>query len=480
MKVNKEQPIRAGNDIFNDDYLKKASPELIASYKSAKPYKHCILENFTKPGILEEITKNLYQEDWYKKKNDLYDFKQTDDLKTSEQCGLRDLRNALYSAEFRGFLQSITGIELNDVVDISAHTYQPGGTLLCHDDELEGRRIAFIIYLVPDDWAEKDGGTLDLFDADDNNDPTVIVKSIAPRRNTMLFFEVGMTTWHQVSEVLRDRDRLSISGWFHGVPLARKPERIEPEIESFPATSLSPGFPIKDWVNEKYFEEATQQDIKEFFSAQCSIGLNDFLLEAKYQEVEAALHTADWKAIGPPQRRHYDSLGRWGPETETGVIAEFKQMFYSLEFLELVQQLTGQTITDAVRGEVRRFKRQDYTLVHDNIHETSCGGLDISIGFQQEDGPWKSQVGGFTTYLDEEDELLTLMPQKNALSLVLRDVGCMHFVKFITSSAPQQRFDFRHVFKIVPRESGSSSEEYDEGEGDEPEEYDEEQEGSDD
>lgn len=56
----------------------------------------------------------------------------------------------------------------------------------------------------------------------------------------------------------------------------------------------------------------------------------------------------------------------------------------------------------------------------------------------------------------------------------------MHFVKFITSSAPQQRFDFRHVFKIVPRESGSSSEEYDEGEGDEPEEYDEEQEGSDD
>lgn len=59
-------------------------------------------------------------------------------------------------------------------------------------------------------------------------------------------------------------------------------------------------------------------------------------------------------------------------------------MFYSLEFLELVQQLTGQTITDAVRGEVRRFKRQDYTLVHDNIHETSCGGLDISIGFQQE------------------------------------------------------------------------------------------------
>ena len=30
-------------------------------------------------------------------------------------------------------------------------------TLLCHDDELEGRRIAFIFYLVPP-WEEQDGG----------------------------------------------------------------------------------------------------------------------------------------------------------------------------------------------------------------------------------------------------------------------------------------------------------------------------------
>ena len=37
--------------------------------------------------------------------------------------------------------------------------------LLCHDDELEGRRIAFILYLVPA-WEQADGGTLDLYDAD--------------------------------------------------------------------------------------------------------------------------------------------------------------------------------------------------------------------------------------------------------------------------------------------------------------------------
>jgi Rps23 Pro-64 3,4-dihydroxylase Tpa1-like proline 4-hydroxylase len=35
--------------------------------------------------------------------------------------------------------------------------------LLCHDDELEGRRIAFILYLVPV-WTQSDGGLLQMFD----------------------------------------------------------------------------------------------------------------------------------------------------------------------------------------------------------------------------------------------------------------------------------------------------------------------------
>ena len=41
--------------------------------------------------------------------------------------------------------------------------------LLCHDDELDDRRMAYILYLVPDDWSATDGGTLDLFDTDGRN-----------------------------------------------------------------------------------------------------------------------------------------------------------------------------------------------------------------------------------------------------------------------------------------------------------------------
>ena len=42
--------------------------------------------------------------------------------------------------------------------------YSCQGYLLCHDDELEGRRIAYIFYLVDEGWSMDDGGRLELFD----------------------------------------------------------------------------------------------------------------------------------------------------------------------------------------------------------------------------------------------------------------------------------------------------------------------------
>lgn len=48
----------------------------------------------------------------------------------------------------------MTGIELYENVDMSAALYSDSSYLLCHDDDLSERRIAYIIYLVPKDWAE--------------------------------------------------------------------------------------------------------------------------------------------------------------------------------------------------------------------------------------------------------------------------------------------------------------------------------------
>ncbi len=62
----------------------------------------------------------------------------------------------------------MTGIELTDKLALFHARYSLGDYLLCHDDELEGRRIAFILYLVPGDWGQEDGGGLQLFSTGDS------------------------------------------------------------------------------------------------------------------------------------------------------------------------------------------------------------------------------------------------------------------------------------------------------------------------
>ena len=69
--------------------------------------------------------------------------------------------------------------------------------LLCHDDKCGDRHIAFILYLV-EDWNEKDGGALQLFSADNDGYPDKIVQSLYPQLNTMVFFQVSHSSFHQV------------------------------------------------------------------------------------------------------------------------------------------------------------------------------------------------------------------------------------------------------------------------------------------
>jgi Rps23 Pro-64 3,4-dihydroxylase Tpa1-like proline 4-hydroxylase len=60
-----------------------------------------------------------------------------------------------------------------------------------------GRRIAYILYLVPEDWSSEDGGALDLFSSQ-NGQPSKVIKSILPSRNAFAFFEVSPASFHQV------------------------------------------------------------------------------------------------------------------------------------------------------------------------------------------------------------------------------------------------------------------------------------------
>ena len=175
------------------------------------------------------------------KETDLFKIYQTGDLaslyaKTMQKTypHLLDLRNALYSEEFRSFVEKLIGCrKLTDRVDCAANAYAQGCHLLCHDDVIGTRCVSYIIYLTdPDEpWEEKDGGALELYDIEEasvvvrNGDrknvqgvpKTVPSATVLPKFNTMAMFAVQPgRSYHAVQEVFTDRSpRLSIQGWFH-------------------------------------------------------------------------------------------------------------------------------------------------------------------------------------------------------------------------------------------------------------------------
>jgi len=184
-------------------------PKLRKKYKSAKPFPHLQIKNFLKEKQLIKVFQALLKEKFTEKQSDLFKFLQTHDFASTENKTLRELRSFLCSEEFISIINQITDLSLKPgVIDLHGTCYRDTDFLLCHEDKLEGRKVAFMLYL--SDFKAADGGALELYSKKLNP-----VKKYIPKTNTFLFFEISKKTFHQVTEVLKDKQRITIAGWFH-------------------------------------------------------------------------------------------------------------------------------------------------------------------------------------------------------------------------------------------------------------------------
>ncbi|XP_037372309.1 prolyl 3-hydroxylase OGFOD1 isoform X2 [Talpa occidentalis] len=314
-----------------------ASIEAIAM--DMDPFLHCVIPNFIQsPNFLEGLQKELLNLDFHEKYNDLYKFQQSDDLKKRREPHICALRKILFE-NFRTWLSDISKIDLESTIDMSCAKYEFSDALLCHDDELEGRRIAFILYLVPH-WDKSFGGTLDLYNVDEHLQPKQIVKSLVPSWNTLVFFEVSPVSFHQVSEVLsEEKSRLSISGWFHGPSLTRPPSYCEPLLPRSPHIPQDHEI-LYDWINPTYLNMDYQVQIQEEFEERSEILLKDFLKPEKFAKVCEALEKGDveWNSRGPPNKRFYEKAEESKlPE----VLKECMGLFRSEALFLLLSNFTG-------------------------------------------------------------------------------------------------------------------------------------------
>ena len=182
-------------------------------FPTQKPFPHLELKNFFQPDKIIPVLKALLEEHFIPQQADLFQFKQTDDFKNSKNKILQEFRNFLSSREFTSYLGHITSSLLKpQSIDMSGTLYEDTDYLLCHDDQLEGRRIAYFLYL--SDLDKNDGGALNLLSSKDGI-PAEVKVTIIPQFNTFSFFLVSEESFHEVAEVTRDVQRIAISGWFH-------------------------------------------------------------------------------------------------------------------------------------------------------------------------------------------------------------------------------------------------------------------------
>ena len=162
------------------------------------------------------------------------------------------------------------------------------GQLLCHDDHLEGRRVAYILYFVDEAWSADDGGALDLFDTDAAGYPTGIATSLVPAWNTLALFPVSSVSFHQVAEVVSDdKIRLSISGWFYGEPIEWSPlpllgvfseeAMVTPAVVEGPEAAAGGAGLLQEWLAEQYLDPQVQDQIKGAFVDESNIDLGTLL-----------------------------------------------------------------------------------------------------------------------------------------------------------------------------------------------------------
>ena len=198
---------------INQDYLKNVS-KLNKQFNTNKPFPHLELKGFFNSNKLKMLLKEIKKLEFEEKDGDLFYMLQTKDLRSYNIQITSEFLTLFSSKEFLSLIEKLTGIKGLNYADAASLIFPKTGYLLPHDDRLETRKIAYILNLSKN-FTEKDGGALEFFVADENNNPKAVVKSIIPQFNNFIIFNVSERSFHQVSEQLTNKLRITIGGWFN-------------------------------------------------------------------------------------------------------------------------------------------------------------------------------------------------------------------------------------------------------------------------
>lgn len=184
------------------------------TFQNNKPFPHLELHHFLNEEKAKQLLAALQKEPLYEKEADLFKFMQSNDFAATNIPLLRSFQEFLSSEECVAFLEYITETKLKaKEIDMAASLYQNTDYLLPHDDRLEKRKIAYMCYF--SNFKDNDGGKLLLYSTE-NKKPLESEKAVIPEFNMFVCFKVSEKSFHEVEEIIVNKQRITIGGWFHG------------------------------------------------------------------------------------------------------------------------------------------------------------------------------------------------------------------------------------------------------------------------
>lgn len=347
--------------------------------------------------------------------NDLHSMSQTEDFSNlndlPELCS--QFLEFMHTSAMGSVLRESFGLDKVSRVTMTASLYKQNDYLLCHDDQVGDRSVAFIFYLT-ENWELSDGGQLKFFSFDKcKNEPLVdsYRKMLVPEFNSMALFLVNNSSFHEVEQVFGTKPRISINGWFHSDnPLVTGTSRnslgsnknFEPQQLFLKAPLFTFAEPLSDLLakgilSPEYSAPVIWKQIAKVISSQPRLFVNNFLASRFSKEVANELSSCtSWSFKGPPFRRRYETLevknGDSGIFVEDdhsnklNVLLNFLRSSAWLRFLCSVTNLDLAVLEEGLvpptcMVEVQRWQTGCYTVLAANDIVQDQPSVEISLFF---------------------------------------------------------------------------------------------------
>ncbi|OUC40646.1 Biopterin-dependent aromatic amino acid hydroxylase [Trichinella nativa] len=457
-----------------------------------KPFKCAILRNFLTGSNMNEyfhiLRKEILDSKPVLKEKDLFKFYQTKDFSALSSPAVEKLKSVFYGP-VKEWFSKVTGIPLDDRVALAAQVYSHGNYLLCHDDRVGGRRIAFILNFTENSWTPDDGGLLELLECETEQYPMKVKHTVVPSENVLTCFEVVLQSFHQVSEIRsKTKKRFSIQGWYHGSEieypmnlrsLSSLHQSIDEPIDMHDAD-------LKSFINSAYLDKEVISWLNGTFEKESKMDLMNFFKDDVYNAMyrEICSNSILWKIYGPMQKRLYYVAEKKAFNAEScPTVSKVISFLKSKLMFNYLAELTGLdnlavnkdvyyldlSVGCGCKEEIRKFGSGCYSLIDADECSNSENEMLLEAIFHLVPEEWDEKYGGVTIFhLGEADEdehgdneyalpeyvnESNLLP--NLLTLVYRDRAVPTFVKYVTKDVEHLEIPYFVDFNIKYVESQS-------------------------